>query len=47
MPLHKVSASHPQFVMNGRYIVSTFNCDEPRRMTVSITPTHQLWNRTR
>ena len=37
---------HPQFVMNGRYIVSSFNCDEPRRMTVSITPTHQLWKMT-
>ena len=37
---------HPQFVMNGRYIVSSFNCDSPRRMTVSVTPTAQLWHLT-
>ena len=38
---------HPQFVMDGRYVVSSFNCDAPRRMTVSVTPTAQLWAKTK
>ena len=37
---------HPQFVMDGKYIVSTFNTDAPRRMTVSITPVAPLIERT-
>ena len=35
---------HPQFVMNGRYVVCTLN--EPGRMNLSVTPTDQLITRT-
>ena len=35
---------HPQFVMNGRYIICTLN--EPGRMNLSVTPTAQLIART-
>jgi hypothetical protein len=35
---------HPQFVMNGRYIICTLN--EPGRMNLSVTPVAQLIKRT-
>lgn len=35
---------HPQFVMNGKYVVCTLN--EPGRMNLSVTPTDQLVART-
>ena len=38
--------AHPNFVMNMKYVVSTFNTDD-HRMTVSVTPTDQLKEKTR
>ena len=38
--------AHPNFVMQGRYVVSTFNTDD-HRMTISLTPTEQLKQKTK
>lgn len=38
--------AHPQFVMDARYVVATFNTDD-HRMTVSVTPTDQLKKKTK
>ena len=38
--------AHPQFVMDAKYVVSTFNTDD-HRMTVSVTPVEQLKEKTR